>query len=406
MKIFLITSKLSFETGGGSVIEMDLIARELQQLGNDVTCVTIFSRQNEISKPLPYKVIEEQIKSGKQLDILFGLLKILRKYSRQADIFHVDGFMLYGGGLYRRLGGKAPVLCFINRELTAWPDETNSFFKNSSSRSFLYNLKRKIRWYIERYIFTYFANGIDFVSIENPFLEQKYEDFGLRLKSAEKSIIIGGPYPFRKVMKENGIIEDSYHKRDKGGGKIRLLFSGRMVAGKGFDFIIQAFSKIKNKDNFHLVLTGNGPEEHMVRQMIKDLHLDSHVELPGWVSRAELCDLLKKTDIFIQPLWRPYLSSLALSEAMSFGIPSIVPGGGALAFVAGNSCLTFEPGSAEDLANKIENLGADFGLRAELSRQCHIRLNKEDVNYEKTMPQINKIMQNLVSRQIGNVSIV
>src|SRR3989344_8686756 len=172
MRIFLITSKLSFETGGGSIIEMDLIIRELQRLGNDVTVVTIFSQHNEISKPLPYKVIEEQIKSGKQLDILFGLLRILRKYANQADAFHVDGFMLYGAGLYRRLGGKAPVLCFINRELTAWPDETNSFFQNSSSKSFFKNLKRKIRWYIERYIFTYFANGIDFVSIENPFLEQ------------------------------------------------------------------------------------------------------------------------------------------------------------------------------------------------------------------------------------------
>jgi len=412
--------------------------------------VTIFSQHNEISKPLPYKVIEEQIKSGKQLDILFGLLRILRKYSSKADAFHVDGFMLYGGGLYRRLGGKVPVLCFINRELTVWPDETNSFFSpkysnsglpagrqacldlylgriprsgdshkysntglpdlylgriprsGDSPRSFLRDLKRKIRWYIERYIFTYFAMGLDFATFENPLLEQKYEDFGLRFKSAGKSLIIGGPYPFTEVMKENGITEDSYRLRSNKSGKIQLLFSGRMVAGKGFDFIITAFSKIKNKDNFHLVLTGSGPEEHLVRKLIKDLRLDPYVELPGWISKGQLYDVLKKTDIFIQPLWRPYLSALALSEAMSFGIPSIVPAGGALAFVAGNSCLAFKPGSPDDLAVQIEKLGTDYYLRAELSRQCYIRLNKEDVSYEKTMPKINKILQDLASQARGN----
>ncbi|MDO8430329.1 MAG: glycosyltransferase family 4 protein [bacterium] len=398
MKVFLITSKLSFKTGGGSIIEMDLTARELQRLGNDVTVITIFSQHNEILKPLPYKVIEEQIKSGKQLDILFGLLRILRKYSNKADAFHIDGFMLYGGGLYRRLGGKVPILCFINRELTAWPDETNSFFQNSAASSFLNGLKRKIRWYIERHIFIYFANGLDFATFENPFLEQKYVDFGLKLKSVGKTLIIGGPYPFSKVMKENGITEDSYRKRNKKTGKITLLFSGRMVAGKGFDFIITAFSKIKNKDNFRLVLTGSGPEENLVRQLIKDLNLDSYVELPGWISRAELNDILKKTDIFIQPLWRPFLSSLALSEAMAFGIPSIVPSGGGLAFVAGDSCLTFKPGNVDDLAAQLEKLGSDYDLRAELSHQCYIRLNKEDVSYEKTMPKISKILQDLAAK--------
>ena len=111
-------------------------------------------------KPLPYEVIEEQIKSGKQLDILYGILRILRKYADQADVFHVDGFMLYGAGLYRWLGGRVPVFVFFNRELTVWPDEVSSSFRNLSPRSFWHNFKKRVRWYIERYVFMCFAGKI------------------------------------------------------------------------------------------------------------------------------------------------------------------------------------------------------------------------------------------------------
>src|SRR5579864_8155312 len=106
MRFFFITSKLNFKNAGGSVDEMDLMMRMLQGYGNEVTAVTVFSYNNEIDRQLPYKVIEENIFSRRLLGIQWQAFKILRKYSKEADVFQIDGhLLLYAAGLYRFLGG-------------------------------------------------------------------------------------------------------------------------------------------------------------------------------------------------------------------------------------------------------------------------------------------------------------
>ena len=165
------------------------------------------------------------------------------------------------------------------------------------------------------------------------FYKKAYQDFGL--KPAGKSWIFCDPYDYLATLTENNITEDFYQKHIKKTGHIMLFYSSRMSPGKGFDLLILAFSKVKNKDNFKLILGGTGPEEHLVKKMVHDLGLDPYVEFPGWVSRQDLHNALKKADIFIQARWRQDMTSLSLTEAMVFGLPSILPKGGGLEFVAG-----------------------------------------------------------------------
>ncbi len=74
--------------------------------------------------------------------------------------------------------------------------------------------------------------------------------------------------------------------------------------------------------------------------------------------------------------------------------------GGGIEWVGGKSSLCFKPDDANDLAAKIEMLGNDYELRSELSKQCYIRLREPDVNYEKTIPAMGAIMEQL-SNQSG-----
>ncbi len=394
MRIFFITSKLNFRTAGSSVDETDLMMRMLQGYGNKVTAVTVFSHKNDIPKPLPYRIIEEQISSKRLLGIQWQAFKILRKYSKEADIFQIDGhLLLYAAGLYRLLGGKAPTLLFFNREQTAWPLNVSAFFNPPKDNLFL-KIKKKLRWGIERFLMTPVVRWADFYTFTNLILQKEYEDFGLKV--AGKSWIFCDPYEFRKIMKENNLTEDHYIKRNKKAGKITLFYSSRMAAGKGFDLLLTAFSKVRHKEKFKLILGGSGPEEHLVRQMIRDLKLEPYVELPGWVPRTALREALKKADIYIQARWRTDMTSLSLTEAMAFGLPNIIPSGGGLQFVAGKSALTFKPDDPQDLADKIEKLGSDYKLREELSRQCYARLKEADMDYEKTIPVLHEILKKLV----------
>ena len=129
MRIFFITSKLNFQTSGGSIEEIDFIIKTMADLGNEVTVITVFSYMNYIQAALPYKVIEENITAKRLLGIQAGIFKILKKYEGRADVFHIDGHIaLYGAGWYRMIGGKVPVVGLFNQFLICWPQWISQSF--------------------------------------------------------------------------------------------------------------------------------------------------------------------------------------------------------------------------------------------------------------------------------------
>ena len=169
-----------------------------------------------------------------------------------------------------------------------------------------------------------------------------------------------------------------------------------MAPGKGYDLLLEAFAKVEHKERFRVILGGTGPEEGMVRQAICDLHLEQYVELTGWVSREQMFEYLKQTDIYVFARWGKTLSALTLMETLTFGIPLIVPRGSGLSWTAGKSALTFEPENPDDLARAIERLGADVELRKKLSHECYRRLKEADIDPHQTPVAINVIMKSLV----------
>src|SRR3989339_923503 len=217
MRILFITSKLNFLKSGGSIEEFDLMIRELARLGNDITALTVFSRTNEIPLRLPYKLIEESISARRLLGIQYQAYKIFKKYENDADVYHIDGhLMLYGAGLYRLLGGKVPISAYFNRELMSWPVNISGLFPTRKDNIFI-KFKKWLRFWIERIFLMPLATKIDLLSYTNPSLQEAYENFGMR--KDDSSLILGDPLDFQKIMKENGIEQDSYVKRNKKSGK-------------------------------------------------------------------------------------------------------------------------------------------------------------------------------------------
>lgn len=384
MRIVFITSKLNFKTSGGSIEELDLLMRTLQGLGADVKTVTAFSSINDIPEKRPYEVIEEQITSPRLLGIAWQLYKILKKYEKMADIFHIDGHIfLYGAGLYRLFGGLVPVAAYFNYYLMCWPDTAISLTPLPKENIFI-RIKKKIRWLAEKYIGMPLANNIDVFAFVSPNLKAVYEDFGLRRD--QNTFVIGDLIGFQKIMRENGISEDSYLKRNKRIGPFNLFFSSRMIRGKGFDLLLHGFSRVKNKENFKLILTGTGPESEALKKMAKDLGIEKYVEFPGWVTWERLLQYQKEMDIFVQVGWKPEGTSISQLYAMAFGVPSILPGGGGLEWQAGNTALYVKNGDHEELARAIEKLAGNYDLRAELSRNCYKHIKEDRMNYQKQIP--------------------
>lgn len=114
-----------------------------------------------------------------------------------------------------------------------------------------------------------------------------------------------------------------------------------------------------------LVLPGYPtPYEAELRRRVQELEMDEAVRLLGWVSPARLEGLYAAAACFVFPsLYEGF--GLPVLEAMARGVPVACSGRGALAEVAGDAALYFDPGSPVAIAAAIERL---LGEGAEAER--------------------------------------
>ncbi len=368
MDIIFVTSKLNFETAGGSIEEIDYLIHNLIKLGHKITVVTAYSSRNIIPKELPYRVIEENIGTNSMIGMQRAIYKIFHKYQDEADFFLFDTHrFLYGAGFYRLVGGRVPVGGFVNQWLYCFPQYFSSYFSQKRD-NIPTKIKRKLRWIIERYLGRIFASKVDIYAYVSPFAQRVFEEFWENHRPQD--VVTGDPVDIFGIMKKGGVTELSYRERLKRNGQILLFFSSRMSPGKGFDMFLQGFSRVKNKDDFRVIL-------------------------PGWVDKEQLYQYYREADVFIQADWWKDGTSISLLYALAFGVPSILPGGGGLQWNAGEGAVYFPYHDVDALARRIEELGADPDLRARLSTNCYTRIKKDDMNYPKLIEKFAKRMEEI-----------
>jgi glycosyltransferase involved in cell wall biosynthesis len=106
--------------------------------------------------------------------------------------------------------------------------------------------------------------------------------------------------------------------------------------------------------------------EDELRGRVAELALGNDVRLLGWTDQAELEGLYGAAACFVFPsLYEGF--GLPVLEAMARGVPVACSGRGALAEVAGEAALRFDPESEASIAAAIERLLSDPGQRDRLS---------------------------------------
>ena len=360
MKIVLLTSKLNFETAGGSVVDLHLKAKGLSDLGHDVSVITAFSRKNIIKEKLPYKVIEEEIAGTGLLDVQRGAYRILKKNQEHAEVFYIDGqIFLYAGGCYRLFGGKVPLVGFFNTLIWRGIHED----KHTPPLSLRKRIKKKVRKLIERHVGTHISNRMDAFIFNTPMVQKLYGEFGFDIK---KSSIIEDFADMQSIVDTYKLTQEQATLRQRDQTRLTLFASGRMLQEKGFELIVRAFALLKNKEKYHVILSGGGPDKERLEKLVDETGLKKYFTFPGWVEKETLYDYFLTSQIFIFPKWWIEYGSVVLTEAFAFGLPTIIPKGGALEWLAQGNAQTFEAENYKELAQKIEELGENENKRIAL----------------------------------------
>jgi GalNAc-alpha-(1->4)-GalNAc-alpha-(1->3)-diNAcBac-PP-undecaprenol alpha-1,4-N-acetyl-D-galactosaminyltransferase len=169
-----------------------------------------------------------------------------------------------------------------------------------------------------------------------------------------------------------------------GSSRRRVVSVGRLVRQKGFDMLLDAFSRVAGSyREWDLYILGEGDQRSVLRRLISRKGLSDRVFLPGWVE--EPACFLRSADLFVMSSRFEGFPN-ALLEAMSCGLPAIsfdCRSGPSEIIHDGVDGVLVPPENIDALAAAMTRL---MGDASERSRLGHNALNiRERFAYERIM---------------------
>ena len=152
--------------------------------------------------------------------------------------------------------------------------------------------------------------------------------------------------------------------------RFRICSIGRLVKGKGFVDLLEAFAEFRRSvaASELLIIGGNiaqdiSPFEREFSDLVAAHGLQDCVRVTGLTDRVE--DYLATSDLFVLPSYREGLPR-SLLEAMSMGVCATATNirGCREVITNGETGFLFEPRDRHGLAALMERLHADTGLRS------------------------------------------
>lgn len=388
MKITFIVTKLNLN-GGGENHDVMMKARALQEMGHEINVATAFSNLNDMPAAMPFNILKEQAPRGGLLALQIFIVRVLKKYQAQTDVFYLVGSsFLFGGGWYRLFcGSSKPVVADLN----GYADYIEGYYKKEPLYPIVYlpwrrNLRQKIkhvaRIWLERSLGVFLINRLDAIVFMTKTIAHYYERAGVNKdKSAVIPSFMDIKSPKIQVLQNNPFVKfskDAFH----------ILCVGRFHVDKGIDLLIKAFSGY-SCPNAILHLVGDGPEKIVLEEMVNKNGLDKKIKFYPWQKSDEVVAFYQHANLFVHPARLPEPMVRTVIEAMSFGLPLVVSNTSRESWL-NEVAKVFTLGDTGDLRAKIEQACADKIFLDRAGVNCKIRAREFD--YRKHAPALSWLL--------------
>jgi len=293
MKIALLTASCR---GGGAERVQITLAKEFAQLGHSVHFVAF-----EDDGPLRNEILKDvhMVIFGVSR-VVYGILPLVR-FLREEKPDAVIAAMTHVG-----------TVALMAQILARWPEKV--LVRADGSRRYhgqgvVFSPKRLLLYMLQKYLFprAYAVLGVS-AAIAGEFRD----DFCLK-----NCHIV--PNPVATSFGGRGDSAQAKHPFFDCCKPV-VIAIGRLNKQKGFSFLLRAFAVLHNTHDAKLLILGEGKERQRLEAEIKDLGLDDHVSLPGFVhdpfaymQRSSVYALSSESEPF----------GLTLVEALSTGIPVV-----------------------------------------------------------------------------------
>jgi len=199
---------------------------------------------------------------------------------------------------------------------------------------------------------------------------------------------------------QNGVPQDMLHHATKkdNGHPPTILSLGRLDAQKGYDLLLDAISILHAEGvDAHLRIVGEGALRQVLEAQALKLGIKENVVMPGF-SRNTIAEFAN-ADIFVCSS-RYEGFSLAIAEAMSFGLPLVTTRVGGVASMARDrvEALVVPCNDPLALANAIRELIRNPALRLSLGEAGRIFV-KNNFDVRDTASRYEKLYQQLLQKR-------
>lgn len=162
-------------------------------------------------------------------------------------------------------------------------------------------------------------------------------------------------------------------------GSLNLIYFGRMVDGKGIDFLLQAFALILPLYPYAcLTLIGEGRDLRRIKRLTAELNLEKNIRFFDFLGREKLFEKIADSDLFCLPSLSEGCPC-SIIEVMAVGLPVIATrvGGIPELVVHQETGLLVPKRDAEALAQAIQHLAANPNLRVKMGREGQKRYHEK-----------------------------
>ena len=196
------------------------------------------------------------------------------------------------------------------------------------------------------------------------------------------------------VQKNNG-----YSLRQELGIKdtdIVVVSTGRIVADKGYDILLQVIKKFKDVKDIVFVIAGDGEYRKHMEQTVINEDMSKNVFLLGY--RTDIDNILDAADIFIICTKHETLC-ISLQEAGVHGLPLIATRVGGIPEIVDGTCgILVDNLDVRGFATAINRLKNDEKLRKEYGHNARRKIISK-FSEEKIMKQLDQVYLELIDRK-------
>ena len=177
---------------------------------------------------------------------------------------------------------------------------------------------------------------------------------------------------------------------------IKIVFVGRLAQPKDPLLLLESFNSLsfELKDRTQISIIGEGPKRKELEKFIKENKLGEKIRLLGSISREEVFEILKKSDIFVLiSNWEgfPY----TIIEAMSCGLAIIASNVGGIKEAVDESCgILIKRGDKEEIKNAFEKLLKNPSLIRKMGERGKEKV-KEEFSLEKMLRETEKVYKSV-----------